>query len=144
MGWETFKNNIFRNLKCSYVNAELLNPYYSNQWNIAQHFYFGVPLQTRGGSSFNEKWGVTLKWQHISKGGSGHAPTEIFGFWVSKTAFPAFLDTFEQNIKVSNHIGNSVSHNIWKKYFGPIEIILTFSVSLELNEIAKLNMADIS
>ena len=99
-----------------------------------------------GGSTFDEKGGggVTLKWQHISKGGSGHAPTEIFGFWVSKTAFPAFLDTFEQNIKVSNHIGNSVSHNIWKKYFGPNEIILTFSVSLKLHEIAKLNMADIS
>ena len=48
------------------------------------------------------------------------------------------------DIKVSNHIVNSVSHHIFKKYFRPNEIILTFSVSLELHEIAKLNMADVT
>ena len=47
-------------------------------------------------------------------------------------------------MKVSKYIVNSVSHHILKKYFGPNEIILTFSVSLELHEIAKLNMADVT
>ena len=68
-----------------------------------------------------------------------------FGFGVSETAyFQHFEDSFEQNIKVSNHIVNSVSHHIFKKYFGPNEIILTFSASLELHQIAKLNMADVT
>ena len=58
--------------------------------------------------------------------------------------FQHFEDTFEQNIKVLNHIVNGVSHHILKKYFGPNEIILTFSVSPELHEIAKLNMADVT
>ena len=61
-----------------------------------------------------------------------------------KRHFQHFEDTIEQNIKVSNHIVNSVSHHIFKKYFGPNEIILTFSVSLKLHEIVKLNMADVS
>ena len=59
-----------------------------------------------------------------------------------KRHFQHFEDSFEQNIKVSNHIVNSVSHHIFKKYFGPNEIILTFSVSL--HEIAKLNMTDVA
>ena len=42
--------------------------------------------------------------------------------------FQHFDVTFEQNIKVSNHIVNSVSHHILKKYLGPNEIILTFSI----------------
>ena len=60
-----------------------------------------------------------------------------------KRHFQHFEDTFEQNIKISNHIVNSVSNHIeFKKYFGPNEIVLTFSVSL--HEIAKLNMADVT
>ena len=51
-----------------------------------------------------------------------------------KRHFQHFEDTFEQNIKVSNLIVNSVFHHIFKKCFDPNEIILTFSVSLELHE----------
>ena len=68
----------------------------------------------------------------------------ILDLWSLKRYFQHFEDTFEQNIKVSNHIINSVSHHILKKYFGPNEIILTFSVSLKLHEIEKLNMADVT
>ena len=77
--------------------------------------------------------------------GSGGMSTGIFlDLGSLKGHFQHFEDNFEQNIKVSNHIVNSVSHHIFKKYFGPNEIILTFSVSLKLHEIAKLNMADVT
>ena len=72
------------------------------------------------------------------------SPCNFLDLGSLKRHFQHFEDSFEQNIKVSNHIVNSVSHDIFTKYFGPNEIILTFSVSLELHEIAKLNMADVT
>ena len=69
-------------------------------------------------------------------------PENVLDFGSLKRHFQHFEDTFEQNIKISIHIVNRVSHHIFEKYFGPNEIILTLSVSL--HEIAKLNMADVT
>ena len=73
-------------------------------------------------------------------------PENTLDFGSLKRHFQQFEGTFEQNILliqiVSNHIVNKVSHRIFKKYFGPNEVILTVSVSLQ--EIAKLNMADVT
>ena len=77
-------------------------------------------------------------------GSGGMSPGNVLDLESLKRHFQHFEDTFELNIKVSNHIVNSVSNHILKKYFGPNEIILTFSVSLKLHEIAKLNMADVT
>ena len=70
------------------------------------------------------------------------SPENLLDLWFLKRHFQQFEDTLEQNIKISNYIVNSVSHHIFKKTFGPKEIILTFSVSL--HEIAKLNIADVT
>ena len=69
-------------------------------------------------------------------------PENVLDFGSLKRHFLHFEDTFEQNIKVSNHIIIRLSHHIFKKYFGPNEIILTLSVSL--HEIAKLDMVDVT
>ena len=87
---------------------------------------------------------VTLKRRHFLCGSGGMSPGNVLDLGSLKRHFQHFEDSFEQNIKVSNHIVNSVSHHIVKKYFGSNEIILTFSVSPELHEIAKLNMADVT
>ena len=70
------------------------------------------------------------------------SPRNLLDLGSLKRHFQNFEDTFEQNIKISNYIVNGVFHYIFKKYFGPNEIILTFSVSL--HEIAKLNMTDVA
>ena len=65
-------------------------------------------------------------------GSGGMSLGNVLDLGSLKRHFQHFEGTFEQNIKVSNHIINSVSHHISKEYFGPNEIILTFSVRLEL------------
>ena len=82
--------------------------------------------------------------RHFLCGSGGMSPGNVLDLGSLKRHFQHFEDSFEQNIKVSNQIVNSVSHHILKKYFGSNEIILTFSVSPELHEIAKLNMADVT
>ena len=46
-------------------------------------------------------------------------PENVLDFGSLKRHFQHFEGTFEQNIKVSNHIFNRVPHHIFKKYFGP-------------------------
>ena len=74
---------------------------------------------------------VTKKWRHILYcTGAWGMPPWILGLWNSISIFLHFKGTFEQNIKVLNHIFNSVSMQggrslmftlmfIFKKYFSP-------------------------
>ena len=116
--------------------------------NLSAVFHIVTEIEKYQPKSLNPRWeprGVRLTWRHISRCvGGGMSPGCFLDLGSLKQHFQHFEVPFEQNIKVSNHIVNSVSHHIFKKYFGPNEIILTFSVSLELHEIVKLNMADIS
>ena len=111
----------------------------TNEIFFVQHRVF----ENRGGSSFDEKGGAMLKWWQVFNRGSGSMfPENVLDFGSLKRHFLHFEDTFEQNIKVSNHIIIRLSHHIFKKYFGPNEIIPTLSVSL--HEIAKLDMVDVT
>ena len=63
-------------------------------------------------------WTFTVKWQHISVGGSrGMTPWKYFEFWVSKTAFPAFWGHFWAKYKGLKWHFLTAYRAILKKYF---------------------------
>ena len=65
-------------------------------------------------------WALTVKWRHISVGGS-MTPCK-FEFWVSETAFPVFWGYFWAKYKGLKTHSLTVYLIIFKKYFGQNEI----------------------
>ena len=134
-------------IKLVNINHSLLSilASFSPQKSIQMRFFLSNTgfLRTGVDPALMKMGGAMLKWWQVFNRGFGSMfPENVLDFGSLKRHFLHFEDTFEQNIKVSNHIIIRLSHHIFKKYFGPNEIILTLSVSL--HEIAKLDMVDVT
>ena len=131
-------------------NTCIFSAHVRNYLHVTVYIYFHGDNHAKkglypGADPALTKVGVTLKWRHICIGVRRHDPRKCFGIGVSETAFPAFWGHFWVKYKgLKSHCYKCISDHILKKYFGPNEIILTFSVGLEHHQIAKLNMADVT
>ena len=118
-------------IKLVNINHSLLSilASFSPQKSIQMRYFLSNTgfLRTGVDPALMKMGGAMLKWWQVFNRGFGSmSPENFLDFGSLKWHFQHFEDTFEHNIKVSNHIVNRLSHHIFKKYFVQMRLYLHF------------------